>query len=189
MKVFDFIFNPREIRQRLGLNQEAFWTRIGVTQSGGSRYEAGALHAEARARAAEAGSCRAPGPLQGQEGRPRHHRPHEIAPPAALPEPAKGRARQAQEAAGGRAPLIMLGREDHSGPPGPLFLGGWGGIRTHEGVAPLPVFKTGAFNRSATHPGDRKSLWRLELYNPAPISLAAVTGSRLKLGRSGTSLN
>jgi transcriptional regulator with XRE-family HTH domain len=41
MKVFDFIFNPREIRQRLGLNQEAFWTRIGVTQSGGSRYEAG----------------------------------------------------------------------------------------------------------------------------------------------------
>ena len=30
--------------------------------------------------------------------------------------------------------------------------GGWGGIRTHEGLAPLPVFKTGAFNRSATHP-------------------------------------
>ena len=31
--------------------------------------------------------------------------------------------------------------------------GGWGGIRTHEGLAPLPVFKTGAFDRSATHPG------------------------------------
>ena len=30
--------------------------------------------------------------------------------------------------------------------------GGWGGIRTHEGVAPLPVFKTGAFNHSTTHP-------------------------------------
>jgi hypothetical protein len=32
-------------------------------------------------------------------------------------------------------------------------VGGWGGIRTHEGLAPLPVFKTGALNRSATHPG------------------------------------
>src|SRR5687768_3465427 len=31
-------------------------------------------------------------------------------------------------------------------------VGGWGGIRTHETVARLPVFKTGAFNRSATHP-------------------------------------
>src|SRR5690606_39352759 len=30
--------------------------------------------------------------------------------------------------------------------------GGSGGIRTHERVAPLPVFKTGAFNRSATLP-------------------------------------
>ncbi len=30
--------------------------------------------------------------------------------------------------------------------------GGWGGIRTHEALASLPVFKTGAFNRSATHP-------------------------------------
>ena len=34
-------FNPREIRRSLGLNQEEFWTRIGVTQSGGSRYESG----------------------------------------------------------------------------------------------------------------------------------------------------
>ena len=31
-------------------------------------------------------------------------------------------------------------------------VGGQGGIRTHEGLAPLPVFKTGAFNRSATCP-------------------------------------
>jgi len=35
------MINPREIRRRLGMNQEEFWTRIGVTQSGGSRYEAG----------------------------------------------------------------------------------------------------------------------------------------------------
>ena len=34
-------FDPRDIRQRLGLNQDEFWTRIGVTQSGGSRYESG----------------------------------------------------------------------------------------------------------------------------------------------------
>lgn len=34
-------FDPREIRQRLGLNQDEFWTKIGVTQSGGSRYESG----------------------------------------------------------------------------------------------------------------------------------------------------
>jgi hypothetical protein len=30
--------------------------------------------------------------------------------------------------------------------------GGRGGIRTHERVAPLPVFKTGALNHSATRP-------------------------------------
>jgi transcriptional regulator with XRE-family HTH domain len=34
-------FDPREIRQRLGLNQDQFWTKIGVTQSGGSHYESG----------------------------------------------------------------------------------------------------------------------------------------------------
>ena len=31
-------------------------------------------------------------------------------------------------------------------------MGGGGGIRTHETLSGLPVFKTGAFNRSATHP-------------------------------------
>ena len=41
MKILDLIMNPREIRQRLGMNQEQFWTQIGVTQSGGSRYEGG----------------------------------------------------------------------------------------------------------------------------------------------------
>ena len=30
--------------------------------------------------------------------------------------------------------------------------GGWGGIRTHERREPLPVFKTGTFNHSVTHP-------------------------------------
>jgi DNA-binding transcriptional regulator YiaG len=30
-----------EIRKRAHLNQAAFWSRFGVTQSGGSRYESG----------------------------------------------------------------------------------------------------------------------------------------------------
>ncbi len=29
------------LRKRLGLNQVEFWTRVKVTQSGGSRYESG----------------------------------------------------------------------------------------------------------------------------------------------------
>ena len=33
--------SPRDIRRRLGLNQQQFWPMIGVTQSGGSRYESG----------------------------------------------------------------------------------------------------------------------------------------------------
>lgn len=41
MKFFDKVLNPRDIRRRLGLNQQEFWTKIGVTQSGGSRYESG----------------------------------------------------------------------------------------------------------------------------------------------------
>lgn len=41
MKPFDRISNPREIRRKLRLNQQDFWSRIGVTQSGGSRYESG----------------------------------------------------------------------------------------------------------------------------------------------------
>jgi transcriptional regulator with XRE-family HTH domain len=41
MGIFERIRNPREIRQKLGLNQDEFWQKIGVTQSGGSRYEAG----------------------------------------------------------------------------------------------------------------------------------------------------
>jgi transcriptional regulator with XRE-family HTH domain len=41
MKPFDRITNPRDIRRRLHMNQQEFWSRIGVTQSGGSRYESG----------------------------------------------------------------------------------------------------------------------------------------------------
>ncbi|QLG87980.1 helix-turn-helix domain-containing protein [Chitinibacter bivalviorum] len=35
------ILNPKEIRKQLGMNQQEFWSKIGVTQSGGSRYESG----------------------------------------------------------------------------------------------------------------------------------------------------
>ena len=41
MKTFAEITNIREIRKKLGLNQQEFWSQIGVTQSGGSRYESG----------------------------------------------------------------------------------------------------------------------------------------------------
>jgi transcriptional regulator with XRE-family HTH domain len=41
MKTNDSVLNPREIRLRRGLNQERFWSLVGVTQSGGSRYESG----------------------------------------------------------------------------------------------------------------------------------------------------
>jgi len=33
--------DPRKLRKRLGLSQGEFWSRIEVTQSGGSRYETG----------------------------------------------------------------------------------------------------------------------------------------------------
>jgi transcriptional regulator with XRE-family HTH domain len=39
--MFEKIRNPREIRVRRNLNQQEFWGQIGVTQSGGSRYESG----------------------------------------------------------------------------------------------------------------------------------------------------
>ncbi len=40
MKANDKI-DAREIRRKLGLNQQQFWSKLGVTQSGGSRYESG----------------------------------------------------------------------------------------------------------------------------------------------------
>jgi len=42
VKILDRVLNPREIRRRLGMNQEQFWTQIGVTQSGGSATRAAA---------------------------------------------------------------------------------------------------------------------------------------------------
>ena len=35
------LHDPRGIRHKLGMNQQEFWGLIGVTQSGGSRYESG----------------------------------------------------------------------------------------------------------------------------------------------------
>ena len=40
-KTNDKTSEPRDIRRKLGLNQQQFWSKIGVTQSGGSRYESG----------------------------------------------------------------------------------------------------------------------------------------------------
>lgn len=40
MKAMDKV-DAREIRRKLGLNQQQFWSKLGVTQSGGSRYESG----------------------------------------------------------------------------------------------------------------------------------------------------
>lgn len=40
MKATDKI-DARAIRRKLGVNQQTFWSRLGVTQSGGSRYESG----------------------------------------------------------------------------------------------------------------------------------------------------
>lgn len=40
MKSADKI-DAREIRRKMGLNQQQFWSKLGVTQSGGSRYESG----------------------------------------------------------------------------------------------------------------------------------------------------
>jgi transcriptional regulator with XRE-family HTH domain len=33
--------DSRDIRRKLGMNQQQFWSKLGVTQSGGSRYESG----------------------------------------------------------------------------------------------------------------------------------------------------
>src|SRR3972149_3153729 len=41
MKLAAKTYQPRRLRQRLGLNQQEFWSAVGVTQSGGSRYETG----------------------------------------------------------------------------------------------------------------------------------------------------
>ena len=40
MKANDKV-DARAIRRKLGMNQQQFWSTLGVTQSGGSRYESG----------------------------------------------------------------------------------------------------------------------------------------------------
>ena len=37
MKASEKTSNVRDIRRKLGLNQQQFWSKLGVTQSGGSR--------------------------------------------------------------------------------------------------------------------------------------------------------
>ena len=59
----------------------------------------------------------------------------------------------------------------------PTAYGGWGGIRTHETVARLPVFKTGAFNHSATHPC------------PLHVAFRAALASRPGFGRTAPTLD
>ena len=41
MKHSEEASNLREIRDSLGMTQSDFWSKVGVTQSGGSRYESG----------------------------------------------------------------------------------------------------------------------------------------------------
>ena len=41
MRKLDKNMNLRKLRRSLGLNQQEFWSAVGVTQSGGSRYETG----------------------------------------------------------------------------------------------------------------------------------------------------
>ena len=41
IKSFEKVANPRDIRRRLGMNQQEFWGMIGVTQSGGAHVQRG----------------------------------------------------------------------------------------------------------------------------------------------------
>jgi hypothetical protein len=54
----------------------------------------------------------------------------------------------------GRPPPASANGANKNGPEGPFLfaVGGEGGIRTHGTREGTPVFKTGAFNRSATSP-------------------------------------
>ena len=51
---------------------------------------------------------------------------------------------------------------------------GGGGIRTRDGLSPMPVFKTGAFNRSATPPGvdAPEATSRMAAYNGQTLGAA-----------------
>ena len=58
--------------------------------------------------------------------------------------------------------------------------GGGGGIRTHETVARLPVFKTGAFNHSATPP---------DIARPPHLRLAPARNAQFFVRRAHTFLH
>src|SRR5690606_27618369 len=65
--------------------------------------------------------------------------------------------------------------------------GGGSGIRTHGGRESSPVFKTGAFNRSAIPPrGLRRGLWRVDGGECKPKSLGVHEQERQ--GRASASL-
>ena len=63
-------------------------------------------------------------------------------------------------------------------PPDSLVtrIGGWGGIRTHETVPRLAVFKTAAFNHSATHPEVRDAISVARDLRPTSPSFNGDTG-------------
>ena len=68
---------------------------------------------------------------------------------------------------------VETAQRDHR--PGKMASGGWGGIRTHETREGLPVFKTGVFNRSTTH--------------PFPLRSTAGFGHRVRCARIGQNHN
>jgi transcriptional regulator with XRE-family HTH domain len=41
MEIVEALKDPRRLREKLGLSQKEFWGRVQISQSGGSRYEAG----------------------------------------------------------------------------------------------------------------------------------------------------
>jgi hypothetical protein len=70
---------------------------------------------------------------------------------------------------------------EHQGRPAVQWFGGEGEIRTHEGREAPPVFKTGAFNRSATSPESGNSAvpdW------PCPAARFSTSGIPRRFGRT-----
>src|SRR5215204_4925743 len=75
----------------------------------------------------------------------------------------------------------------------PVVIGGGGGIRTRERLSPLPVFKTGAFNHSATPPRrtglkpDTNAPDRCDIRLPSKVGIpSAIVFKTAALNRSAT---
>src|SRR5579875_1445516 len=67
--------------------------------------------------------------------------------------PARGLSRHANNPPASAVFRTGLWAKVHTFPePEKRMSGGWGGIRTHDTLARMAVFKTAAFSRSATHP-------------------------------------